>query len=81
MLLTGSAPNEIGFAMQPLRGGYEGFLVYHLTMGVALSMIPGRDVAFLYESYLAGRERSRGAAVFALETLPLILREPASTPA
>jgi hypothetical protein len=74
-------PNEIGFAMQPLWGGYEVFLVYHLTMGGALSMIPGRDVAFLYESHRAGGAGSRGAAVFALVTLPLILREPAPTPA
>jgi hypothetical protein len=37
---------------------------YHLTMGIALSMISGGDVALLYDSYLAaGGEKSRGSAV------------------
>ncbi|MBL8689169.1 MAG: MFS transporter [Rhodospirillaceae bacterium] len=64
VLLLGSVLKAIGFSMLPLWSSYEGFLVYHLTMGVALSMISGGDVAFLYESYLAaGGEKSRGAAV------------------
>ncbi len=39
-------------------------MFYHLTMGIALSMISGGDVALLYDSHLAvGGERSRGTAV------------------
>lgn len=64
LLLLGSVLKAIGFSMLPLWSSYEGFLVYHLTMGIALSMISGGDVAFLYESCLAaGGEKSRGAAV------------------
>jgi MFS family permease len=64
VLLLGTVLKAIGFSMLPLWSSYEGFLVYHLTMGIALSMISGGDVAFLYESHLAaGGERSRGMAV------------------
>src|SRR5207245_4699266 len=45
----------------PATPGYEGFLFYPLTMGIALGMISGGDVALLYDSYLAaGGERSPG---------------------
>src|SRR5262245_63652896 len=54
----------ISFSLLPLWSSYEGFLVYHLTMGIALSMISGGDVALLYEWHLAsGGDRSRGTAV------------------
>ncbi len=63
-LLLGSTLKAISFSLLPLWSSYEGFLFYHLTMGIALSMISGGDVALLYDSHLAaGGERSRGAAV------------------
>jgi MFS family permease len=63
-LLVGSTLKAISFSLLPLWSSYEGFLFYHVTMGIALSMISGGDVALLYDSYLAaGGERSRGTAV------------------
>ena len=63
-LLLGSTLKAVSFSLLPLWSSYEGFLFYHLTMGIALSMISGGDVALLYDSHLAtGGERSRGAAV------------------
>lgn len=63
-LLLGSTLKAISFSLLPLWSSYEGFLVYHLTMGIALSMISGGDVALLYDSYLAaGGGRARGTAV------------------
>ena len=63
-LLLGSTLKAISFSLLPLWSSYEGFLFYHLTMGIALSMISGGDVALLYDAHLAtGSERSRGAAV------------------
>ena len=63
-LLLGSTLKAVSFSLLPLWSSYEGFLVYHLTMGIALSMISGGDVALLYDSYLAaGGEKSRGTAV------------------
>jgi hypothetical protein len=63
-LLLGSTLKAVSFSLLPLWSSYEGFLFYHLTMGIALSMISGGDVALLYDSYLAaGGEKSRGAGV------------------
>jgi len=63
-LLLGSALKAVSFSLLPLWSSYEGFLVYHLTMGIALSMISGGDVALLYDSHLAaGGEKSGGTAV------------------
>ena len=63
-LLLGSTLKAVSFSLLPLWSTYEGFLVYHLTMGIALSMISGGDVALLYDSYLAaGGEKSSGTAV------------------
>jgi MFS family permease len=63
-LLLGSALKAVSFSLLPLWSSYEGFLFYHLTMGIALSMISGGDVALLYDSHLAGGgERSRGTAI------------------
>jgi MFS family permease len=63
-LLVGTALKATSFSLLPLWSSYEGFLFYHLTMGIALSMISGGDVALLYDSHLAaGGERSRGPAV------------------
>jgi hypothetical protein len=63
-LLLGSMLKAVSFSLLPLWGSYEGFLFYHLTMGIALSMISGGDVALLYDSHLAvGGQKSRGAAV------------------
>src|SRR5881396_2236406 len=63
-LLLGSSLKAVSFSLLPLWNSYEGFLFYHLTMGIALSMISGGDVALLYDSYLAaGGEKSRGTAV------------------
>jgi MFS family permease len=63
-LLLGSTLKAVSFSLLPLWSNYEGFLCYHLTMGIALSMISGGDVALLYEWHLAaGGERSRGTAV------------------
>jgi hypothetical protein len=60
-LLLGAMLKAVSFSLLPLWSSYEGFLVYHLTMGIALSMISGGDVALLYEWHLAsGGERSRG---------------------
>src|SRR5262245_34389365 len=63
-LLLGSTLKAVTFSTLPLWSSYEGFLVYHLVMGIALSMISGGDVALLYEWHLAsGGDRSRGTAV------------------
>jgi MFS family permease len=63
-LLLGATLKAVSFSLLPLWSTYEGFLFYHLTMGIALSMISGGDVALLWDSYLAdGGEKSRGAAV------------------
>jgi len=63
-LLLGSTLKAVSFSLLPLWGSYGGFLFYHLTMGIALSMTSGGDVALLYDSYLAaGGEKSRGTAV------------------
>jgi MFS family permease len=63
-LLLGTTLKAVGFSFLPLLSSYEGFLVYHLTMGIALSLISGGDVALLWDSYLAtGGEKSRGSAV------------------
>src|SRR5438445_3376680 len=63
-LLLGSTLKAVSFSLLPLWSSYEGFLFYHLTMGIALSMISGGDVALLYDAHLAaGGERSRGTAV------------------
>ena len=63
-LLLGSTLKAASFSLLPLWSSYEGFLFYHLTMGIALSMISGGDVALLYDSHLAaGGEKSRGTAV------------------
>jgi len=63
-LLLGSALKAVSFSLLPLWSNYEGFLFYHLTMGIALSMISGGDVALLYAWHLAaGGERSRGTAL------------------
>ena len=63
-LLLGATLKAASFSFLPLCSSYEGFLFYHLTMGIALSMISGGDVALLYDSHLAaGGETSRGTAV------------------
>jgi MFS family permease len=63
-LLLGSTLKAVSFSFLPLWSSYEGFLFYHLTMGIALSMISGGDVALLYDSYLAaGGENSRPTAI------------------
>jgi MFS family permease len=63
-LLLGSALKAVSFSLLPLWSTYEGFLFYHLTMGIALGMISGGDVALLYDSHLAaGGESSRGTSV------------------
>src|SRR5262249_51224922 len=55
----------VSFSLLPLWSSYEGFLFYHLTMGIALSLISGGDVALLYDSHLAvGGARSGGTAIF-----------------
>src|SRR5207245_3268376 len=62
-LLLGAGLKAFSFSILPLLSSYEGFLFYHLTMGIALSMISGGDVALLYDSYLAaGGEKSRPTA-------------------
>jgi len=64
-LLVGSTLKAITFSLLPLWSSYDGFLVYHVMMGIALSLISGGDVALLYDSHLAaGGEQSRGTAVF-----------------
>ena len=63
-LLLGTTLKAVSFSLLPFWSSYEGFLFYHLTMGIALSMISGGDVALIWDSYLAdGGEKSRGAAV------------------
>jgi MFS family permease len=63
-LLLGSTLKAVSFSLLPLWSSYEGFLFYHLTMGIALSMISGGDVALLYDSHLAaGGDKSGGTAV------------------
>src|SRR5207247_6944210 len=52
-LLLGSTLKAVSFSLLPLWSSYAGFLFYHLTMGIALSMISGGDVALLYDSSLA----------------------------
>ena len=65
-LLLGSVLKAISFSLLPLWSSYEGFLFYHLTMGIALSMISGGDVALLYDSHLAaGGEKAGGLALLA----------------
>ena len=60
-LLLGATLKAVSFSLLPLWSSYEGFLFYHLTMGIALSMISGGDVALLYDSYLAsGGEKASG---------------------
>src|SRR2546425_12854669 len=62
-LLLGTTLKAVSFSLLPFWSSYEGFLFYHLTMGIALSMISGGDVALIWDSYLAdGGEKSRGAA-------------------
>jgi predicted MFS family arabinose efflux permease len=69
-LLLGTTLKAVSFSLFPLWSSYEGFLFYHLTMGIALSMISGGDVALLWDSHLAkGGERARGAAVLGNATL------------
>jgi predicted MFS family arabinose efflux permease len=69
-LLLGSTLKAVSFSLLPLWSSYEGFLAYHLTMGIALSMISGGDVALLYDSYLAaGGEKSRGTTVLGNQKL------------
>jgi MFS family permease len=53
VLLLGAALKAASFSLLPLWNDYTGFLCYHLTMGIALSLISGGDVALLYESTLA----------------------------
>jgi MFS family permease len=63
-LLLGSMLKVVSFSLLPLWSSYEGFLLCHLTMGIALSMISGGDVALLYDSHLAaGGEKARATAV------------------
>jgi len=63
-LLLGAALKAVSFSILPLWSTYEGFLFYHLTMGIALSLISGGDIALLYDSHLAaGDEKSRGTAI------------------
>src|SRR5438093_303489 len=63
-LLLGAGLKAFSFSILPLLSSYEGFLVYHLTMGIALSMISGGDIALLYDSHLAaGTEKSRPTAM------------------
>jgi predicted MFS family arabinose efflux permease len=69
-LLLGSTLKAVSFSLLPLWSSYEGFLIYHLTMGIALSMISGGDVALLYDSHLAaGGEKSRGTALLGNQKL------------
>jgi hypothetical protein len=69
-LLLGSALKAVSFSLLPLWSSYEGFLFYHLTMGIALSMISGGDIALLYDSHLAtGGEKSQATAILGNERL------------
>jgi hypothetical protein len=63
-LLLGSVLKAASFSLLPLWSGFEGFLFYHLTMGIALSLISGGDVAFLYDSHLtSGGKASQGTRI------------------
>jgi MFS family permease len=65
VLLLGAILKAVGFSMLPFWTGYQGFLLYHLTMGIALAMISGGDIALLYESHLAaGGNADRSTAIF-----------------
>jgi len=69
-LLLGSALKAASFSFLPLLSSYEGFLFFHLTMGIALSMISGGDIALLYDSQLAAHgEKSGTTAIFGNEKL------------
>src|SRR3989442_11418340 len=69
-LLRGSTLKGVSFSLLPLWSSYAGFLFYQLTMGIALSMISGGDVALLYDWFhAAGGEKSRGTAVRGNATL------------
>jgi MFS family permease len=69
-LLLGSALKAVSFSLLPLWSSYEGFLCYHVTMGIALSMISGGDIALLYDSSLAaGGEKSRTTVIFGNQRL------------
>jgi hypothetical protein len=69
-LLLGSTLKAVSFSLLPLWSSYEGFLFYHLMMGIALSMISGGDVALLYDSHLAaGGEKSGGTALLGNQKL------------
>ena len=69
-LLLGARLKAFSFSLLPLLSSYEGFLFYHLTMGIALSMISGGDIALLYDSRLAaGGEKSGTKAIFGNEKL------------
>src|SRR5215475_13876378 len=64
-LLLGSTLKAASFSLLPFWSSYEGFLFYHLTMGIALSMISGGDVALIYDSHLAaGGEKGQATALF-----------------
>src|SRR6185295_16347809 len=55
--------------LRSLWSSYEGFLVDHLMMGIALSMISGGDVALLYDSHLAAEgENAGGAGILAMRS-------------
>jgi MFS family permease len=58
ILLLGATLKAVSFSLLPLWTGYAGFLCYNLTMGIALSLISGGDVALLYESHLAAGGRT-----------------------
>jgi MFS family permease len=63
-LLLGAVLKAVSFSLLPLWSSYEGFLFFHLTMGIALSMISGGDIALLYDSHLAADgEKSPGTAL------------------
>src|SRR5262245_44836803 len=63
-LLLGATLKALSFSSLPLWSSYEGFLFYHLTMGIALSMISGGDIALLYDSHLAASgAQSRSTAL------------------
>jgi MFS family permease len=63
-LLLGSTLKAVSFSLLPLWSSYEGFLFFHLMMGIALSMISGGDIALLYDSHLAADgEKSPGTTL------------------
>src|SRR5256712_10562898 len=81
-LLLGTALKAVSFSFLPLLSSYEDFLFYHLTMGIALSMISGGDVALLYDSHLAaGGEKPQGTAVLGKANLPSPIATTMSVPA